>query len=122
MTASQVLALMEWVPDLSAVTGLRISTRDTCNPNTCKAILKKVVAAKKKAKKSVDLTKLVLVGPKIYGSVLAEGIKGGVGPTLTSLTIREVKTTKQSKMGEGCVLDLLRTCRNLQELVRVRVR
>ena len=117
MTAAQVLALLEWVPDLSAVTGLRISTRDNCNPNTCKAIIKKLVAAKKKAKKSMDLTKLVLFGPKIYGSVIAEAIKGGIGPALTSLTIADVKTTKQTKMSEGCVLDLLRTCSRLQELV-----
>ena len=34
-----------------------------------------------KAKKSMDVTKLVLVGPKIYGSVIAEAIKGGIGPT-----------------------------------------
>ena len=117
MTANQVLALMEWVPDLSAVTGLRISTRDSCNPNTCKSILKKLVAAKKKAKKSMDLTKLVLVGPKIYGSVIAEAIKGGIGQTLTSLTIKDVKTTKQTKLGEGCILDLFRICCSLQKLV-----
>ena len=110
MTAAQVLALLEWVPDLSAVTGLHISTRDNCNPNTCKAIIKKLVAAK-------DLTKLVLFGPKIYGSVIAEAIKGGIGPTLTSLTIADVKTSKQTKMSEGCVLDLLRACSRLQELV-----
>ena len=116
MTAAQVLALLEWVPDLSAVTALRISTRDNCNPNTCKAIIKKLVAAKRKVKKPMDLTKLVLVGPKIYGSVVAEAIKGGIGPTLTSLTIVDVKMTKQTKMGEGCVLNLLRACSRLQEL------
>ena len=55
MTAAQVLALLDWVPDPSAVTALRIPTRDSCNPNTCKAILKKLVAAKKKAKKSMNL-------------------------------------------------------------------
>lgn len=116
MTAAQVLALMDWVPDLSAVTALRISTRDSCNPNTCKAIIKKLVAAKKKAKKSMDLTKLVLVGPKIYGSVVAEAVKGGIGSTLKSLILQDVKYTKQTKLSEGCVLDLLRICRNLQEL------
>jgi len=117
MTAAQVLALLEWVPDLSAVTALRISTRDSCNPNTCKAIIKKLLAAKKKAKKSMDLEKLVLQGPKIYASVLAEAVKGQIGPTLKCLAIRDVKTTKQTKMAEGGVMDLLRTCRSLQELV-----
>jgi len=117
MTAAQVLALLDWVPDMSAVTGLRISTRDSCNPNTCKTIIKKLVAAKKKAKKSMDLEKLVLQGPKIYGSVLAEAIKGGVGPTLTSLALIDTKHTKQTKLAEGGVINLLQTCRSLQELV-----
>jgi len=117
MTAAQVLALLEWVPDLSAVTALRISTRDSCNPNTCKAIIKKLLAAKKKAKKSMDLEKLVLQGPKIYASVLAEAVKGSIGPALTSLALLETKHTKQTKLAEGGVVDLLRTCRNLQELV-----
>jgi len=117
MTAAQVLALLDWVPDLKAVTGLRISTRDSCNANTCKAIIKKLVAAKKKAKAPMNLDKLVLQGPKIYGSVLAEAIKGGVGPTLTSLELIDTKHNKQAKLTEGGVIDLLMTCRSLQELV-----
>ena len=117
MTAAQVLALLDWVPDPSAVTALRISTRDSCNPNTCKAILKKLVAAKKKAKKSMNLEKLILQGPKIYASVLAEATKGGFGPTLAYLELVDVKHTKSTKLAEGSVIDLLRTCCSLQELV-----
>lgn len=79
MQASQLLELMDWVPNLAAVTALRISTQDKCNPNTCKQIVKKLVAAKKKTKNAPMITKLVLQGPKIYGTLLAELKKAEMG-------------------------------------------
>jgi len=81
MKATQVSSLLDWVPNLAAVTGLRISTQDKCNPNTCKQIVKKLAAAvpdsgsskksKKNSGKKKNLAKLVLHGPKIYGSLMA---------------------------------------------------
>lgn len=118
MSANQVLSLLDWVPDLSAVTGLRISTRDTCNPNTCKQIVKKLAAAKKNAGvSSMNLRTLILEGPKIYASVVNEAVKNKIGPTLSTLSFVRVKTTKQTKLGEGnCIPNLLMTCSRLEAL------
>ena len=114
MAAAKVLELMDWVPNLAKITALRISTQDKCNPNTCKQIVKKLVAAKKKAKEPM-ITKLVLHGPKIYGSLIPELKKSGIGKTLTSLTFHQVKTTQQSKL-EGAIDDLFRSLPFLEEL------
>ena len=103
-------------PSISDVTGLRISTQDKCNPNTCKSIVKKLATAKKKAKTSPStLTKLVLHGPKIYGTLIAELVKNDVGRGLTSLSFENVKQTQQTKLG-GSVVDLFRSCTQLEEL------
>jgi hypothetical protein len=90
--------------------------QDKCNPNTCKSIIKKLATAKKKAKTSSStLTKLVLHGPKIYGTLIAEVVKNDVGRGLTSLSFENVKQTQQTKLG-GSVVDLFRSCTQLEEL------
>jgi len=114
MQASQLLVLMDWVPNLAKITALRISTQEKCNPNTCKLIVKKLVAAKKKAKEPM-ISKLVLHGPKIYGSLIPELTKNEIGKTLTSLTFHDVKTTQQTKLA-GAIGDLLRSLPALSEL------
>jgi hypothetical protein len=115
MQASQLLELMDWVPNLSAVTALRISTQDKCNPNTCKQIVKKLVAAKKKAKNAPMITKLVLQGPKIYGTLLTELKKAEIGKSLTYLRFENVKITAQTKLANS-LPDLLRSLPRLEEL------
>lgn len=115
LPASQILVLLDWVPNLSQVTGIRISTRDNCHPNTCKNIIKKLAAAKKKAKKPMDITKLVLHGPKIYGSLISEMIKNEIGRSLTSLSFVSVSQTQKTKI-EGSVAEFFRSCSQLEEL------
>lgn len=115
MKASQLLELMDWVPNLSAVTEICIATQDKCNPNTCKQIVKKLVAAKKKAKNAPMITKLVLQGPKIYGTLLAELKKSEIGKTLTYLRFENVKITAQTKLANS-LPDLLRSLPRLEEL------
>jgi hypothetical protein len=114
MQASQLLVLMDWVPNLAKITALRITTQDKCNVDSCKQIVKKLVAAKKKAKAPM-ITKLVLHGPKIYGSLISELIKNEVGKSLTSLTFHDVKTTAQAKLA-GAIGNLFRTLPVLEEL------
>jgi len=125
MKATQVSELLDWVPNLAAVTGLRISTQDKCNPNTCKQIVKKLGAAvadtgsSKKSKKSSgkkkNLSKLVLHGPKIYGSLMAECVRQETGAGLKYLQFSQVKQTNSTKL-EGSVAAFFRTCSQLEEL------
>ncbi|KAK1738660.1 hypothetical protein QTG54_010690 [Skeletonema marinoi] len=114
LKADKLLVLMDWVPNLAQVTALRISTQDKCNPATCKQIVKKLVAAKKKAKAPM-ITKLVLHGPKIYGSLIPELTKNEVGKNLTSLTFHDVKATQQTKLG-GAIGDFFKSLPLLEEL------
>ena len=73
-----------------------------------------MVAAKKKANQPM-ISKLVLEGPKIYGSLLAEITKHQVGQNLTSLHFVWVKTTNQTKLG-GSIVDFFRSLPRLEEL------
>lgn len=73
-----------------------------------------VVAAKKKAKQPM-ITKLVLQGPKIYGSLLVEMAKHEVGKNLISLHFVSVKTTTQTKL-QGSIVEFFRTLPRLEEL------
>ena len=114
MTAEKTLTLMNWVPHLSQITALRIRTDDKCNPNTCKQIVKALVAAKKKDKAPM-ITKLVLHGPKIYGSLIPELIKNEVGKNLTSLIFRDVSITQKTKLG-AALPDLFKCLPRLEEL------
>lgn len=114
MTAEKLLALMDWVPNLSQITALRISTRDKCNPNTCKQIVKKLVEAKKKAGAPM-ITKLVLDGPKIYGSLIPVLTKNEVGKNLTSLSFYNISFTQKTKLGDA-LGDLFKTLAHLEEL------
>ena len=68
------------------------------NPNIF-AFSDTVAAAKKKGKKPM-ISKLVLDGPKIYGSLVSEMIKNQIGANLTSLTFKCVKVTNQTKLGD----------------------
>lgn len=114
MTAEKLLALMDWVPHLGQITGLRITTQDKCNPNTCKQIVKKLVAAKKAAGAPM-ITKLVLHGQKIYGSLIPVLTKNEVGKNLTSLSFYNVSFTQKTKLGEA-LGDLFKTLTYLEEL------
>jgi hypothetical protein len=116
LKAARVKSLLDWVPNPGNITGLRISTAASCSPNECKAIIKLVADVKTRAGKAVDLTSLVLTGPKIYESVVREAMKKGIGASLTSLTIADVRDTAGSKMGKGCICDFLKTCPRLEEL------
>ena len=80
-----------------------------------KQIVKKLVAAKKKTKNAPMITKLVLQGPKIYGTLLAELKKSEIGKTLTYLRFENVKTTAQTKLANS-LPDLLRSLPLLEEL------
>lgn len=114
MTAEKLLALMDWVPNLAQITALRIPTQDKCNPNTCKQIVKKLVEAKKKAGAPM-ITKLVLHGPKIYGSLIPVLTKNEVGKNLTSLSFYNVSFTQKTKLGDA-LGDLFKTLTHLEEL------
>ena len=114
MTAERTLILMDWVPNLAQITALRIKTQDKCNPNTCKQIIKTLVAAKKKANAPM-ITKLVLHGPKIYGSLIPELIKNEVGKNLTSLIFHSVSVTQKTKLG-GALASLFKSLPRLEEL------
>ena len=73
-----------------------------------------MAAAKKKAKKPM-ISKLVLHGPKIYGSLMGEMVKNDIGQSLKSLSFVSVKMTNQTKL-EGSIADLLRSLPRLEEL------
>lgn len=111
MTASRLLDLMDWMP-LSQITAFRISTQIQCNPNTCKQIVKKLVASKKKAPM---ITKLVLYGPKIYGSLMAELTKNEIGKTLKCLCFHDVTVNQKTKLASS-IADLFRSLPFLEEL------
>ena len=118
-------SLLDWVPNLAAVTGVRISTQDKCNPNTCKQIVKKLGAAvpdsgsskksKKNSGKKKNLSKLVLHGPKIYGSLMGELVRQETGAGLKTIEFSQVKQTQSTKL-EGSVADFFRTCSQLEEI------
>lgn len=101
LKAARVKSLLDWVPNPANVMGLRISTSDSCNPNECKVIIKALAVVKRRAGVDMDLTTLALNGPKIYESVVREAMKNGIGPSLVSLTIADVKDTTGSKMANG---------------------
>ena len=61
------------------------------------------------------ITKLVLQGPKIYGTLLAELKKSEIGKTLTYLRFESVKITAQTKLANS-LPDLLRSLPRLEEL------
>ena len=115
MTASQVAGLLDWVPNVSEVTGLRLSTQEKCNPNTVKSTIKKFQAAKKKAKNGQPLSKLILYGPKIYGSLMSEMVRSEVGSGLTSITFSSVNLTQKTKL-QGSTAEFFRTCSQLEEV------
>ena len=73
-----------------------------------------MVAAKKKAKQPM-ISKLVLQGPKIYGSLIAYMTKHRVGQNLTSLHFVSVKSTDSSKL-ERSLADFFRSLPRLEEL------